>query len=75
MLMVRMTPNQMGSKPAARITGMRMGVVIRMMAAGGRNMPATSSIRLMAASTTHLFTCISPMLSATDCVTCSEDIM
>jgi len=61
--------------PAAVITGIRIGVVIRMIAAGGRKQPATSSSRLTASMIHQRFTCISPMLVATACVTCSEDIM
>jgi len=40
MLVVSTTPNQIGSSPAAVITGMRMGVVTRMIAAGGKDKPA-----------------------------------
>ena len=57
------------------MTGIRMGVVIRMIAAGGRNMPATSSSTLMAPRMTQRLTCISPIASASDCVTCNDDIM
>jgi hypothetical protein len=43
MLMVRTMPNQIGSKPAARMPGMITGVTIRMIATGGRKQPSTSS--------------------------------
>ena len=75
MLMVRITPNQIGSKPAPMMMGIRIGVVIKMIAAGGRNMPATSSITLIASRMIQRLTCISPIAVATDCVTCSDDIM
>ena len=75
MLMVRITPNHTGSNCAARRIGIRIGVVIRMMAAGGRKQPATSSSTLMASRISQRLTCSWPMLSATACVTCSEDIM
>ena len=69
MLIVSTTPNQMGSNPAAVMTGIRIGVVIRMMAAGGRKQPATSSSTLMSSMITHLSACMAPIAWATDCVT------
>ena len=47
MLMVRMSANQIGSKPAWVMIGNSIGAVIRMIATGGRNMPATSRNTLM----------------------------
>ena len=41
-LMVRITPNQTGSNPAAVMIGSKIGLVIRMMAAGGMKKPQTS---------------------------------
>ncbi len=39
-LMVIITPNQIGSKPAAVIIGYNIGAVIRMIATGGKKQPA-----------------------------------
>ena len=39
-LMVIITPNQIGSKPAAVIIGYKIGAVIRMIATGGKKHPA-----------------------------------
>ncbi len=39
-LMVIITPNQIGSKPAAVIIGYNIGAVIRMIATGGKKHPA-----------------------------------
>src|SRR5438046_6801959 len=53
MLMVMMTPNHTGSKPAARMIGSRIGLVIRMIAAGGMKKPHTSRNRLISAISTQ----------------------
>src|SRR5690606_33599227 len=74
-LIVRMTPNQIGWKPADSITGIRIGVVIRMIAAGGRKQPATSSMMLIASMMTQRLTSIAAIASAMVWVTSSEDIM
>ena len=63
MLMVRMTPNQTGSKPAAVMIGNRIGDVIRMMAAGGMKKPQTNKKMLIMNINTHLLAC----MSAIDC--------
>ena len=64
MLMVRITPNQTGSKPAVVRIGYKIGAVIRMMAAGGMKKPQTSRKILMRSISTHLLTCMSAIASA-----------
>ena len=41
-LIVKITANQIGSKPTPSIMGSKMGVVIRIIATGGRKNPATN---------------------------------
>ena len=64
MLMVRMTPNQTGSKPAAVMIGSRIGEVIRMMAAGGMKKPQTSRNRLIIPISTQRLKCASAIACA-----------
>src|SRR5260221_1509965 len=52
MLMVTMTPNHTGSKPAAVMICSRLGLVIRMIAAGGMKKPHTNRNTLMTAIST-----------------------
>ena len=67
------TANQYGSKPAPLTIGSRMGAVIRITATGGRKNPATSRNTLMMPMSTQRLTSSAAMLSATDCVTNSDD--
>ena len=64
MLMVMMTPNQTGSKPAAVMIGSRIGAVIRMIAAGGMKKPQTSRKMLMRSINTQRLTCMSAIACA-----------
>ena len=72
MLIVRMTPNQIGSNPAAVIIGSRIGLVIRMIAAGGMKKPQTRRKMLMRNINTHLLTCRSAIPCASVCVRYSD---
>ena len=64
MLMVRITPNQTGSKPAAVMIGSRIGLVIRMIAAGGMKKPQTSRKRLIMHHQHPALTCMSAIACA-----------
>ena len=46
-LIVKITPNQIGSNPAAVIIGYNIGAVIRMIATGGKKHPATNKNKLI----------------------------
>ena len=74
MLIVSTTPNQIGSKPAAVITGKMMGVVIKIMAAGGKKQPNTSNKTLISANRIQRLTSISAIASAMLWVTRLEDM-
>jgi len=63
-LMVRITPNQTGSNPAAVMIGSKIGLVIRMMAAGGMKKPQTSRNMLIRNISTHLLACKSAIACA-----------
>ena len=68
MLIVMITPNHTGSKPAAVMIGRRIGLVIRMIAAGGMKNPHTSRNRLIISISTQRFTCMSAIACASICV-------
>ena len=68
MFMVRITPNHTGSKPAALMIGYRIGLVIRITAAGGMKNPHTSRNRLIIAISAQRLTCMSAIACASVCV-------
>ena len=55
-LIVNTTANQIGSKPAPSIIGNNIGVVIKIIATGGKKKPATSKKILIINNNTHLLT-------------------
>ena len=64
------TPNHTRSKPAARSGGRMIGAVIRMIEAGGRKKPSTTTISSSAQSRSQGENCCATIQAAALCEMC-----